>query len=93
MTPEQSDVETLRDEIDALRERVVELESRIDGTDNAESELLDRYDRYVINNVESVADAHPRQIMTLYEESGIVDGKKRKQRTKRLRNLRGEEDA
>jgi len=90
MSEQQNAVQELRNEIDALRERVGELESQIDGADSAADQRLDRYDSYVVDNIESVSDAHPRHLMRLYKESGIVDKSKRKNRAKRLKRLKGE---
>jgi uncharacterized protein YllA (UPF0747 family) len=88
----------MTDETDELRQRIAELEERVAELENTESaetadssSLLDRYDSYVMEQVESVADTHPRRLMELYEESGVVNTNKQKKRAKRLMKMEGEE--
>jgi len=79
----------LRQRIAELEQRVSELESESNPRANsgAENDLLDRYDSYVVEGVESVEKAHPRQIMKLYGEAGVVDTGKQKKRAKRLKKV------
>jgi len=81
--------EELREKVDELEERVAELEQAISRNSGATSDLLDRYDSYVMENIESVENAHPRELMGLYKQAGIVDSGKRKERAKRLKEIEG----
>jgi len=80
----QSEVEELSKQVEQLRQRVAELEDTVEQDNGSQSSLLDRYDRYVVDNVDDVHSANPRRLMHLYKQSGIVDRQKRKQRCKRL---------
>jgi uncharacterized protein (UPF0218 family) len=86
-------ISELREAVAELRERVSELERRLDSPDaeTAESGVYDRYDRAVLEAVGDVTAAHPREVMSAYEEVGVYDGKKQKRRTKRLKRLEKEE--
>jgi hypothetical protein len=84
MTQDETANEKLEDRVTELEERVAELEQKQGANSNDDRGVLDRYDRYVTDRVESVTDASPRRLMALYEESGIVDKKKKKRRVKRL---------
>lgn len=78
--------------VEALEERVEELEEQITGTSAGTSSLLDRYDEYVMAEVEDPTTANTRRLMRLYREAGVMKQKKRKQRIKRLRKLEGQHD-
>lgn len=79
-----------------ILERLAELEQRVSeledkgysgGKSGSENDLLDRYDTYVVENTESVEKAHPRKLMKLYAEAGVVNKNKQKQRSKRLKKV------
>jgi polyhydroxyalkanoate synthesis regulator phasin len=83
--------ENLAERVEALEDRVAELEQRLEkqqnGQNAAESDLYDRYDRYVINNAETDTRPSTGKMRRLYQEAGLVDRKKIKRRMKRLDNL------
>lgn len=78
---------------DALTTRIDELESRIEqldsdnAADSREKRLFDRYDRYVIEATETEQRPSVAEQRRLYQEAGLVDRKKIKQRMKRLDRL------
>lgn len=80
-------VSSLEQTVVQLRNRIEELEGDDGGSTGGP---YDRYDEYVLSRVEDVAEAHPRTLIRLYDESGIVDDGKKKTRTKRLKRLAGE---
>lgn len=93
MTDErQAEIDELRKAVESLENRVEELEGRLDGTDTetTDSDLYDRYDRYVLDAADDVMSTHPRKLVRLYEEAGIQDKSKRKQRAKRLHRMESE---
>lgn len=78
---------------DALSTRIEELESRVDEldsdntADSRETRLFDRYDRYVMDATETDQRPSVNEQRRLYQEAGLVDRKKIKQRMKRLDRL------
>lgn len=93
MTENKDDVvERLASRIDELTKRVDDLEDRIDESSESgsQSDLLDRYDQYVVENSEDVESAHPLELKRLYEEAGVRDKKKQKRRAKRLKRVVGD---
>lgn len=94
MSSEQQTRDNLRDEVARLRERVTTLEDRIDAIDDEleESEAgapdgtLDRYDGYVLDQLEAMDEQpHPRQIVKLYNEAGVRNTQKIKERHRLLK--------
>lgn len=83
--------ENLAERVEVLEDRVAELEQQLakqqSGQNGAESDLFDRYDRYVINSAESDTRPTVGEMRRLYQEAGLVDRKKIKRRMKRLDNL------
>lgn len=84
--------------IDELEDRIADLEATVrelrDGSHNDASsgrEVCDRYDEYVLEAVDDVAEADPRTVMSAYRDAGIVNRSKRKTRAKRLKRLEGRE--
>lgn len=80
----------LIERIEALEQRVADLEEQIDETgvqETAVSGGLDRYDAYVIDKLETDYESDPsaKQIVTLYQETGIRDRSKIKERHKHLK--------
>ena len=78
--------------IEELEERVAALEDKLSrgeqrSTDTAQNRLLDRYDTYVVENAEGDTRPTTARMRTLYQEAGIVDKNKIKQRMKRLDKL------
>jgi polyhydroxyalkanoate synthesis regulator phasin len=83
------EIDDLRETVESLRERIEDLEDRIDTGENetAGNTQYDQYDRYVLDRCEDVVEKNPRSVMRLYDEAGVHDKKKQKQRTKRLKRL------
>jgi len=80
---------TQSERIEELEQRVYRLEQAIQAggkkaTTAAESGPYDRYDRYVMENKESSGRPSTAQQRRLYQEAGIVDQNKIKQRMKRM---------
>ena len=93
MTDEtQSEIDELRKTVESLEKRIEDLEGRLDsgGDETANSEVYDRYDRYVKDAAGDVMDAPPMKLVRLYGEAGIQNKSKRKQRAKRLHRLESE---
>lgn len=78
----------LRERVDELEQRVAELENKLkSGADSHDSQLLDRYDTYVVESVKDGQRPKALKLRRLYEEAGVRDKKKIKQRVKRLDRL------
>jgi len=78
--------DALSTRIDELESRIVELEN--DNTaESRDSRIFDRYDRYVIEAAETDQRPTVAEQRRLYQEAGLVDTKKIKQRMKRLDRL------
>lgn len=86
--------EITADEFEALKERVAQLEKQLEynGTSGSSGGVYDRYDEYVLGEVESAHNAPPRRLMKLYETAGVVNKNKQKKRAKRLRRLESENE-
>lgn len=80
----------LQSKVAELESRVAELEERISGNNRAQSDLIDRYDTYVMDVVESPESTHPRKLMRKYNEAGVTNKNKQKRRAKRLKRSAAE---
>jgi outer membrane murein-binding lipoprotein Lpp len=83
--------------IDELEDRIADLEATVqalqsdDGGTGTDRQAFDHYDEYVLEVVDDVAEADGRTLMAAYDDAGIVNRSKKKQRSKRLRRLAGGE--
>lgn len=89
------EVAELRDAVSSLRERLEELERRLDsgGGENNENDAYDHYDRAALDALDGdVASAPPRAVVKAYEQAGVFNETKQKRRAKRLKRLEGENE-
>jgi len=89
--------ENLTEWVTELEERVARLEQELAERDethtnnNEQAENpnsganLDRYDRQVVDIIDDPVEEHPRKVMEAYETAGVLNKKKQKRRTKRLK--------
>lgn len=89
----------MTDELDELRERVESLEERIDqleqnGSIPNSTDGVDQYDGYVLAQIRRIgSEPSVRKIVELYQEAGVRDRSKIKQRHKFLKRTGRIEEA
>lgn len=80
------------DDIEELRERVESLENRLAALETLKRSTaapggIDQYDGYVLSKIEELGhEPSPRHVVRLYQEAGVRDKSKIKQRHKFLKS-------